>query len=390
MNHRQRPYLLQKQKLFPKLIILVFILALNFIYANVFGQSIKTSSSSNTQATQQLYELIQKLPEFGIAFGHQDATAYGVNWKDEDRFLRSLSLKSDVKSLSGQLPAILGFDLGHLELDRENNLDTVSFALMKNHIQRAYKKGAIITISWHPNNPVSGGSSWDTTPAVSQILVGGKKHNTYKLWIYRLSEFFKSLTDKKGELIPVVFRPFHEMNGSWFWWGAGHCSSEEYKQLWRETSQMLTENEVNNLLYAYSPNTFNDITEFNNFFPGNQYVDILGVDVYNHGGDQQFMIDLKRNLALLKTISEDNGKPYVLAESGNIKKNNTTDWWTQVFYQSINDSGIAWFLVWRNANTEHYFASYHQDTMAQDFKNFAQMKEILFLKDLKKIQRKLN
>ncbi len=384
MSNWQKPYLFQQKQRSIELITLVFMFIFN--YANVFSQA----PASTNNDTQKLYHLIQELPDKGIAFGHQDATVYGVNWKDEDRFLKSFSLKSDIKSLIGQLPAVIGFDLGHLELGRDKNLDTVSFDLTKNHIQRAYRKGAIITISWHPDNPVSGGSSWDTTPAVSQSLKGGKRHETYKLWIYRLSLFFNSLTDKNNELIPVVFRPFHEMNGSWFWWGADHCSPAEYKQLWKETWQMFKENGVNNLLYAFSPNTLNDRSEFYTYYPGNAFVDIIGVDIYNHTGDQQFLTAVQSNVLFLKNISEENKKPFVLAESGNIKRDNTTDWWSTVFYNAIKDSGISWFLVWRNANAKHFFASYHQDTMAQDFKNFAQMKEILFLKDLKKIQRKLN
>ena len=100
----------------------------------------------------------------------------------------------------------------------------------------AYKKGGIITVSWHANNPTSNGDSWDKTSTVSNIIKGGKHHDKYQLWVKRVADFLKSV-EINNQPIPVVFRPFHEMNGSWFWWGAQHCTTGEYKALYRETFQ---------------------------------------------------------------------------------------------------------------------------------------------------------
>src|SRR5690606_4450272 len=116
--------------------------------------------------------------------------------------------------------------------------DSVSFNHMRTLMLDAYKKGGVITVSWHLDNPTSGGDSWDKTPAVSDIISGGKHHEKYKEWVARVADFFKSVTVDK-EPIPIVFRPFHEMNGGWFWWGEGNCSSEDYKTLWKETVNLL-------------------------------------------------------------------------------------------------------------------------------------------------------
>lgn len=340
---------------------------------------------SDTKASPKVLDLKQRLKTIsnkGIAFGQQDATAYGLNWYLQER---PGELTSDVQKVVGKQPALLGFDLGHLELGNTFNLDTVSFAMMKQHTQQIYKQGGVVTFSWHLNNPVSGGSSWDTTSAVSEILKGGSVTQKYETWIKRLSIFFKSLKDEDGTIIPVIFRPFHEMNGAWFWWGKGRCSPEDYKKLWIITQQLLTENGVHNLLYAYSPNTMSSVKDFETFYPGDEYVDILGVDIYNHSGDQEYMQSVKHNLQLLKNISERKNKPFALTETGNFSMASNATWWTDVLYSSIKNSGIAWVMVWRNARKDHYFSTYPAETTETNFKQFEQKEDILFLPELQSI-----
>lgn len=329
-----------------------------------------------------LYERVKKISEFGFAFGQQDATIYGINWKQQDT---PLKLRSDIQDVSGKLPAVHGYDLGHLELNHSFNLDTVSFTLMRDQVKKLHKKGAIITFSWHLNNPVTDGSSWDTTSAVSEILKGGLQREKYENWIKRLSLFFKSLQDEKNNPIPVVFRPFHEMNGGWFWWGEGNCSAEDYKALWRQTCKLLQENEVHNLLFAYSPNTIQNEANFLKYYPGDEYVDILGVDIYNHGSNEAFTKDLQSNLQILKFLATQKSKPYALTETGNTRPGTAPEWWTNSLYQGIKNSGISWVLLWRNARLDHYFSTYPEDISAEDFRAFEKLDESLFLKQVRKI-----
>jgi len=344
--------------------------------------SIKVADNDASIQTKKLYLRISEISKKGIAFGHQDATAYGIGWKNEDG---SSGLRSDIKEVAGDFPAVHGFDIGHIELEKSINLDTVSFALMKNHIKQLNAQGAIITMSWHLDNPVTNGDSWDTTTVVPAILKGGTHREKYELWIKRLSVFLNSIRDKENNVIPVIFRPYHEMNGSWFWWGANHCNPAEYKQLWVETQQLLKENGVHNLLYAYSPNTLGSEEDFDTYYPGDAYVDILGVDIYNHGGNEEFTQNVKYNLEILKKKAGINNKPYALSESGNVNFGLDANWWTQTLYPGIKDSGIAWVLFWRNANPSHYFSTYKGEISEEDFIEFSQMDEILFLEEIKNI-----
>ncbi len=349
-------------------------------------EDIHLANIKASEKTKILYERIKTIPNDGFAFGHQDATIYGINWKQPDS---PLKIRSDIRDVSGKLPAVHGYDLGHIELNHSFNLDTVSFVLMRDQVKKMYKKGAIITFSWHLDNPVTDGSSWDTTAAVSEILKGGLKREKYEKWVSRLSIFFKSLKDEKDQPIPVVFRPFHEMNGGWFWWGEGNCSAEDYKELWRQTFMLLQQNNVQNLLFAYSLNIMQSKEDFERYYPGDEYVDILGVDIYNYGGKEAFIKNIQTNLEILRSEAQKRSKPYALTETGNINPGSDPDWWTENLYPGIKDSGIAWVLLWRNARLDHYFSTYKDDVTAEDFREFEKLEETLFLDQVKKINFKL-
>ncbi|WP_422350932.1 glycoside hydrolase family 26 protein [Flagellimonas sp.] len=333
------------------------------------------------QETKYLYHRINKIKERGYAFGHQDATAYGIGWKNDGSLY-----KSDVHEVVGDHPAVHGFEIGHIELGETQNLDTVNFNLMKLLIRKAHQKRGIVTISWHPDNPVSQKSAWDTTKAVKYVLKGGPLHTKYKGWLYRVADFLNDLKDERGNAIPIVFRPYHEMNGTWFWWGEGNCTSVEYKQLWKETVDILSnEFNVHNVLYAYSVNTFQTEEEYLKYYPGDDYVDILGVDIYQHGTTEDFVAALNRDLGILKKIANEKKKPFALSEAG-LNKIPMEDWWTQILDKNIAKYGISWALFWRNAWPSHYFVPFLGATSSSDFVNFKKLPHVLFLKDVKKIK----
>lgn len=351
--------------------------SLTYVNPSSIGVSdIKASNSSKL-----LYQRIKNLSKEGIAIGHQDATAYGIGWKNSPKN----NFKNDIEELTGFSPAIFGWDLGDIELGKNQNLDSVPFSLIRNEIIKIHNKGGINTISWHINNPESKGNSWDTTAVVSSILKGGKNRVLYEKWVGNLADFFKSLKTENNESIPIVFRPFHEMNGGWFWWGAQHCTPEEYKALYRETSQLLQKNGVHNLLYAYSPNMLNNPEEYQKFYPGDDYVDILGVDIYNFGGDEQYLKSLKSDITVMKDFAKIHQKPYALTETGNTHPENPK-WWTEVLQKGIEDSGISWFLLWRNARPSHYFATYPGELSSENFIEFTKNLELLSLDGIKKIK----
>ena len=159
---------------------------------------------------QQLIERLKTLQKRGVMFGHQDALFYGTTWKWEFG-------RSDVNDVCGDYPAVLGCELGGLELGNDKNLDGVPFDKMRQQIIAHHQKGGIVTISWHPYNPVTGKDAWNTEgDAVTAVLPGGKEETKMQLWHTRLAQFLGSLKDDKGHAVPVIFRPWHEMSGAWF------------------------------------------------------------------------------------------------------------------------------------------------------------------------------
>jgi hypothetical protein len=339
-----------------------------------------------TKETVNLYHNLKKLLKKGVMFGHQDDPAYGVGWKYEDG-------RSDVKDVTGDYPAVYGFELGRLELDHEVNLDSVPFNRMKTFIREAYDRGGVITISWHLNNPLTGKTAWDPAPGtVAAALPGGSKNDVYQVWLNNVADFMLSLRGKNGELIPVIFRPFHELNGNWFWWGKNNCTPEQLKQLYQFTESYLRDTKgVHNLLYAYNTDRFASADEYLERYPGDEWVDVLGFDIYQrNGGDSgnaQFISDIDKMLTSLEQIATESKKIPALTEFGyNGVPDNT--WWTNVLWKGIQSHKISYALGWRNAGyyngKPEFYVPYKDAPSAADFVKFYNEGKTFFQKDVAK------
>src|SRR3982750_84952 len=121
---------------------LSFLGILLIISCVVTAQADGPSDKLATKEAVNLYRNLKKLLDKGIMFGHQDDLAYGVGWKYVEG-------KSDVKEVTGDYPAVYGFELGRIELDHDVNIDSVPFDKMKDYIKKAYELGGVITLSWH-------------------------------------------------------------------------------------------------------------------------------------------------------------------------------------------------------------------------------------------------
>jgi hypothetical protein len=335
-----------------------------------------------TQETINLYHSLKKLLGKGILFGHQDDLAYGVGWK-------YIPGKSDIKDVTGDYPSLYGWELGRIEIDQPFNLDSVPFDKMKNFIKEAYERGGVITISWHANNPLTGNSAWQPAPGtVASILPGGEKNGLYKNWLDRIADFMESLKGKNGESIPVIFRLFHELNGSWFWWGRKNCTADELKQLWHFTVAYLRDQKkVHNLLYAYNTDRFTSEEDYLERYPGDEWVDITGFDIYQAHSvvkNEAFLQDLDHSLNILENIAAKKDKIAALTEFG---YNGLPDssWWTTVFLPAIQHHKIAYVLAWRNAGYKasgqyEFYVPYKGQSSAPDFILFHDSAPMIFQK----------
>ncbi len=345
-----------------------------------------------TAETRALYLNIQNLAQTRILFGHQDDDAYGVGWTAIDG-------RSDVKELAGSYPAVHGWDIGRIEIDQKMNLDSVDFDKMLVWIRNTYERGGITTISWHINNPVTKGDSWDKTSALSEILPGKKLHSYFVGQLDRVAAFLSKC--KSGDtFIPVIFRPWHEHNGDWFWWGKGNASEEDYKALWKFTVTYLRDKKkLHHLIYAFSPDGSrldpqNLKASYLYGYPGDEYVDIIGLDNYRDVGikwntksfDEQRKT-LMNQLQMVTDHAAEKKKVAALTETG-LESVSNAKWFTSVLLSPLKETPtvhLAYVLVWRNDNNTHHYAPYRGHSSAPDFLTFYNDPFTLFESDIQNL-----
>lgn len=336
------------------------------------------TSSMRTAETETLLANLKKVSVRGFMFGHHDDTNYGIGWEGDEG-------RSDVKSVCGDYPAVISFDLGHIELGDTASLDNVPFSKIRKEILNQYKRGGLSSLSWHLRNPKTGGDSWDVsdTTVVKSILPGGENHEKFAGWLNRLSAFVNSLQTQDGVKVPVLFRPWHEHTGSWFWWGEKLCTPAEYKQLWRMTVDALRDNGVDNALYAYSPgNEPRDTAQYLKRYSGDDLVDVIGFDTYQSDRDS-YIAHLENSLAIIDSIGKAHDKVIAITETG-YEGIPDAKWWTGTLLPAIEKYPIAYVLVWRNARERvtHFYAPYPGQASADDFVNFYNHPKTLFAADV--------
>jgi len=332
-----------------------------------------------------------------VMFGHQDDPFYGIGWAYE-------SGRSDVLESCGDYPAVMGFDLGGIEMGDSKNLDSVPFDRIREEIRNHHRRGGVITVSWHPRNPVTTlahpntwpeGSAWDATDGVvTAILAEGETHDLFMTWLERVRMFLISLTDDAGKPIPLIFRPWHENNGAWFWWGNTHCTPDEYRALYTLTQDYLTakrsnsdngltSNSVSGLSWSYSPNLDGAMTEdtFLQWYPGDERIDLIGLDAYQWGTEEDFVRQTRADLDMLCAFGAQHHKPVALTECGFRSVPDPT-WWDRVLLPILADYPLYYALVWRNAENGEHFGPVPDTESAEHFRNFYNSPYTLFLHDI--------
>lgn len=369
--------------------ILTIVSLLFFSYFTFSQQSKYKSIDANaSKETKALYYNLHKLAAKYILFGHQHATEYGHGWRGEED-------RSDVKSVTGSHPAVIGVDFSGLSGRPDSLIDKEKIILRKN-IAGTYNRGGITTVSWHLSNPVSpGGFYWKdsvSTPAVKYIIPGGTHHGKYKEILRTIADLVKSIKGDDGNLVPMIFRPFHEFDGNWFWWGKPYCTTGEFKSLWKFTIAYLRDSlGVHNFIYAFSPdNKFTTETAFLERYPGDEWVDMVGLDNYgDFGRDGKY--DLEAGIKKLKIVSDyalKAGRLAAFTETG-LESIPNKNWWTETLLKALKKEKVklTYVLVWRNDVTSptHFYAPFPGQASEADFLKFYNDPYTLFEKDIRNI-----
>jgi len=372
-------------------LILSFLVVLGFSTASFSQKKIQLIDPLATKETKALFNNLHKLSQKYILFGHQHATQYGHGWVGDEN-------RSDVKSVTGSHPAVIGVDFSGLSGRPENMIEKEKASLRKN-IADTYNRGGVTTVSWHFNNPVTPTSFyWNDSAvaaAVKNIVPGGTHHEQYKTILRTIAELAKSVKGNDGKAVPMIFRPYHEFDGDWFWWGKSHCTVDEFKTLWRFTVTYLRDSlQVHNFIYAFSPdNTFTTEEEYLERYPGNAYVDMVGMDNYgNFGRYGKYNLDSGyQKLKIVSDFAIKSNKLAAFTETG-LESIPDTDWWTDKLLATLQRSKLklCYVLVWRNDSKSptHYYAPFPGHVSEQNFLQFYNDPYTLFEEDLQKIYKK--
>ncbi len=198
--------------------------------------------------------------------------------------LGRMSLVTDsIYKLTGKYPGLWGGDFGFA--DSTHDIDNIKYRpLLVNEIKKQHARGSLITMTYHQANPVIGepcqfeggvvsklsDEQWDslTTP-------GTDLYEAWRTQMDLLAEHLKQLQDEK---IPILFRPYHEMNGGWFWWGK-RTGEEGFVKLWKQLYHYYVDvHKLNNLIWVWAPDKPSH--GLKEYYPGPDYVDIIGCDIY--------------------------------------------------------------------------------------------------------------
>lgn len=196
-----------------------------------------------------------------------------------------------IKNLTGDYPALLGLDM--MDYTPSRTALGASSSAVEKAIEFA-NKGGIVTFCWHWNAPTEylnstanspdgwwGGFYTQSSKFDIAKVMNGQDAKGKKLLDRDIKEIAKQLKRLAKAGVPVIWRPLHEGSGGWFWWGAK--GSDAYKKLWKYLYKELTNTYgCNNLIWVYNGQSAD-------WYPGDEYVDIVGEDIYpgNHVYDPQ-------------------------------------------------------------------------------------------------------
>jgi len=242
-------------------------------------------------------------------------------------------------SITGKYPGLFGQDFGFSAGDDKDSV--LSRQAMILEAERQYHNGAIVTLTWHEvrptdDEPVTFHDSVQghlTDAEWQQLLTPGTP--LYNRWCAQVDVVAVYLRQLRDAHVPVLFRAYHEMNGTWFWWG-GRPGNDGSAALYRQIyDRFVNVHHLDNLLWVWNVNApGGSAGPVEGYFPGAPFADLVTLD--NYGAFKQEFYDSMIALAA--------GKPIALAEVGALPSPKVLD----------QQPRWAWFMTWsefiENAN----------------------------------------
>ena len=274
-----------------KLPLFLLVLALN---ASAAPDQPPANTNANPTA-RAILRYIQGLP------GHPDHRVLSGQFTGVGpRAGVSTAIFEGIQQRTGATPAILGMDYS------DWSDGGISSAVPNAQAIHQWQLGGLVQIEVHCGDPfrtnftVSG--LRDQNVDIAPLL--DPNSPAHAIWMKQLDQMAAGLQQLRDAGVVVLWRPFHEMNGGWFWWGAQ--KPEIMIQVWRTMFDYFSyEKHLDNLLWIYAPNHGDHTADY---YPGDHYVDLVGVDAYTDIVDTNHIQGTAEVLAL--------PKPFGFAEFG--------------------------------------------------------------------------
>jgi len=299
----------------------LFIILILFAFMQVKAQSFEPVNPNASPQAKTLLKFLYSIKGKYIISG-------------EHNFNTQLNTFSDsVKAYTGKYPGLWGSDFIY-NWTTDMGQDVVNEAIKK------WQDGYIVALMWHEGRPTDDPPyDWKksiqgklTDAEWTELTTPGTPLN--QRWLAQIDKIAGYLQQLQDAHVPVLWRPYHEMNGVWFWWG-DKKGKDGIQKLWKMMYDRYTNHfHLNNLIWVWGANGIRDIPfdeaySYKDYYPGAEYVDILGADVYHFDYEQKDYNELKE---LAK------GKLMALTETGELPKPEILkvqpEW--------------AWFMVWTN------------------------------------------
>jgi len=260
-----------------------------------------------TAGAKQLYAYLQNLGGQGILSGQLSMLNEATNdTTTHERYQMSKN--------GGKMPAIYASNFGDWPMDYQDSI----IRTIKHKWTKSGGK-MVVMLCWHtvqPDAPEDSGyaamsrfssTSPYPTAKIDSILKPGTALNVEHMKRLTVAGRYLKSLDSAG--IPVIWRPYHENNGAFFWWG----QQPRFKELWQQMYGYYTDSlKLNNLLWAYSMCWFGEGDRWiDSLYPGHRYVDILGADIYAGSYGQDYQSWIYGTL-----LSKAEGRPIGITENG--------------------------------------------------------------------------
>jgi mannan endo-1,4-beta-mannosidase len=258
----------------------------------------------NPQASPEARALLAYLNSISgkaIITGQHNYPNTGVRWTDM------------AWELTGKYPGLYGQDFGFAGGDEKDSV--LARPEIVEEVKRQYKNGSVIALTWHEVRPLDNepttfkGSvqGYLTDSEWRELLTPGSMLN--KRWCAQVDVVAGYLAQLRDAHIPVLFRPYHEINGNWFWW-TGRSGKDGSAALYRMIyDRFVNVHHLDNLVWVWNVNAPNlGWPPLAEYYPGADVVDVLSMDIYGEFKQEFYE-------SMVKLAGE---KPIALAEVGKL------------------------------------------------------------------------